>query len=117
MDDPYQGIKIYKGILQINFHLFYNMGCWYTTSTSYKFRYQDKQFILIGADYSSIHRATLDFEDYSYNFLTKKRSLTKGNDIKRTKKVYWKTLNIVMLKTLTTFKVPYSWEIETDIYL
>lgn len=117
MDDPYQGVKIYKGFLQIDFHLFYNMGSWYTTSSSYKFRYQDKQFILIGADYSSIHRATLDFEDYSYNFLTKRRSLTKGNDKKRTKKVYWKTLNIQIPKTLATFNMPYSWEVETDIYL
>ena len=117
MDDPYQGINIYKGIFQINFHWFYNMGSWYTTKTNYKFRFQNTRFILIGASYFTIHRATLDFEDYSYNFLTKKRCLTKGNDNNRIKKTYWKPIKIDALKTLKTFKEPYSWEVETDIYL
>jgi len=74
MDDPYQGIAIDKGILKLDFHLFYNMGSWYSTSSTYKFRFDGKAFVLIGADLSTIHRATLDYEDYSYNFLTKKRS-------------------------------------------
>ena len=117
MDDPYQGINIYKGIFQINFHRFYNMGSWYTTKTHYKFRYQNTRFILIGASYFTIHRSTLDFEDYSYNFLTKKRSLIKGNDNNRIKKTYWKPIKIDALRTLKIFKEPYSWEVETDIYL
>ena len=117
MDDPYQGILIDKGILKIDFHLFYNMGSWYSTSSTYKFRYDGKEFKLIGADYSTIHRATLDYEDYSYNFLTKKRSYSKGNDQSDTKKTTLKTLALTSLKTLKTFKEPYSWEIETDINL
>ena len=117
MDDPYQGILIDKGILKIDFHLFYNMGSWYSTSSTYKFRYDGKEFKLIGADYSTIHRATLDYEDYSYNFLTKKRSYSKGNDQSGTKKTTLKTLALTSLKTLKTFKEPYSWEIETDINL
>jgi hypothetical protein len=117
MDDPYQGMKISNGILQISFMLFYNMGSWHTTSSSYKFRYQNNELVLIGADYSSEHRATLDFEDYSYNFLTRKRSLTKGNSKKGTKKVEWKPLDIGAIKTLSTFKTPYSWEVEKGVYL
>ena len=82
MDDPYQGIAIDKGVLNIDFHLFYSMGSWYSTSSTYKFRYEGKGFILIGADLSTIHRGTLDYDDYSYNFLTKKKSYIKGNEEK-----------------------------------
>ena len=117
MDDPYQEMTINNGILVVRFHLFYNMGSWYVTNAVYKFRYQQGQFVLIGADNSSFHRATHDFEDYSYNFLTKKRALTKGNDNKGTKKTTWKSLNISQLKTLKTFVEPFTWEVEADLYL
>lgn len=117
MDDPYQELAINNGILEIKYHLFYNMGSWYVTNAVYKFRYQQGQFVLIGAENSSFHRATHDLEDYSYNFLTKKRALTKGNDNKGTKKTTWKSLNISQLKTLKTFSEPFTWEVETDFYL
>ncbi len=117
MDDPYEELTINNGILEIKFHLFYNMGSWYVTNAIYKFRYQKGQFVLIGADHFSFHRATQDFEDYSYNFLTKKRALTKGNDNKGPKKTTWKSLNISELKTLKTFNEPFTWEVETDLYL
>lgn len=117
MDDPYQGIAIDKGILKINFHLFYNMGSWYSTSSSYKFRYDGSEFILIGADLSIIHRTTLDYKEYSYNFLTKKRSYTKGNEQKGTRKTTIKNLNLPSFKTLKTLKRPYTFEIEKDVFL
>ena len=117
MDDPYQGISIDKGILKIDFHLFYNIGSWYSTRSTYKFRFDRTTFVLIGADLSTIHRATLDYEDYSYNFLTKKRSYTKGNDQSGKKKTTQKILSLTSLKTFKTFKEPYSWEIEADISL
>jgi hypothetical protein len=117
MDDPYQELAIDKEVLEITFNLFYNIGSWYVTNSVYKFRYQQGQFALIGADNSSFHRATHDFEDYSYNFLTRKRALTKGNGDKDTKKTSWKNINIQTLKTLRTFNKPFTWEIEKDIYL
>jgi hypothetical protein len=117
MDDPYQELVINNGILEVKFHLFYNMGSWHVTNAVYKFRYRQGQFLLVGADNSSFHRATHDFEDYSYNFLTKKRALTKGNDDKRAKKSTWKSLNISALKTLKTFSEPFTWEVEPDLYL
>jgi hypothetical protein len=117
MDEPYQGIAIDKGILKIDFHLFYSMGSWYATNSTYKFRYEGKEFILIGADLSIIHRATLDYKDYSYNFLTKKRSYTKGNEEKGAKKTSLKSFALTSLKTFRTFIEPYSWEIEAGINL
>ncbi|MBX3254609.1 MAG: hypothetical protein KF862_10755 [Chitinophagaceae bacterium] len=117
MDDPYQEVAINKGILEIRFQLFYNAGSWYVTNTAYKFRYRQKQFALIGADKYSFHRATHDYENYSYNFLTKRRLLTKGNDDTGTKKTSRKSLTFRELKALKTFSEPFTWEVENDIFL
>jgi hypothetical protein len=117
-EDPYQAIRIKNGILDISFQLFYSFGSWYITSSSYKFRFQNNQFCLIGADYSSFHRATHDSQDYSYNFLSNKRSLikeTNGTKIKRI--ITWKKLNLTELKTLKTFTQPFSWNIEEEVLL
>lgn len=117
MDDPYQELTINNGTLEVRFHLFYNIGSWYVTNAAYKFRYRQGRFVLVGAYNSSFHRVTHDFEDYSYNFLTQKRALTKGNDNKGIKKTIWKSLNIPELKTLKRFCEPFTWEVEKGIYL
>ncbi len=117
MEDPYEGLTISKGIVEIKFHLFYNMGSWYVTNAVYKFRYQQGQFVLIGADNFSFHRASHDYEDYIYNFLTKKRILTKGNDNNNTKTSTSKAIPVPTLKTLKTFSEPFTWEVEKDIFL
>jgi hypothetical protein len=118
MEDPFQSIKIEKGILNLEFQIFYNMGSWYVSNTSYKFRYQNNNFTLIGADDSSFHRATHDFKAYSYNFLSKKWSLQKGNfDTNETSKEEWHNLLINELKTFKTFKTPYTWEVTKETIL
>jgi hypothetical protein len=117
MEDPYQGMSIKKGIFEISFGLSYSVGSWYITNTSYKFRYQQNSLILIGADYFSMHRATGNYDNYSYNFLTQKRRLEKGNEAKNIRKVYWKSLHIAPLKTLRSFTGPFTWEIEEDVSL
>lgn len=117
MEDPYGDIVIDRGVLKMDFIQFYNMGSWYTSSHSYKFRFNGTDFQLIGADTYSLHRASLDFESFSYNFLTKKMITTRGNEEKGSRKTSTKTLKLGSLKTLTTFKAPYTWEIEKDIFL
>jgi len=117
MDDPYQELSINKDVLEVKFYVFYNMGSWYIINASYKFRYFHREFVLIGADNSSFHRATHDYEYYSYNFLTKKRILIKGNDNNGTKKTSTKAITISTLKTIKTLKEPFTWEVEKNIYL
>ena len=124
MDDPYQGISIGKGILILDFNQFYFSGSWYFTNSTYKFRFDSKRFVLIGADISTMHRSTLDYEDYSYNFLTRKRIYTKGNgsytkgkDQNGYKKSIQKTFTLPSLKTFKTFKEPYTWEIDSEVSL
>lgn len=117
MDDPYQKMKIDKGALKLDFMLFYSMGSWFITSSSYLFRYNGSAFILIGAELHIIHRATLEFDEYSYNFLTRKRIYTKGDDKKGTKKTSTSSFILQTPKTLKTFAQPFTWEFEKDIIL
>ncbi len=118
IEDPYQSVSITKGIINISFQLFSNFGSYSVTNTTYKFRFQNNQFVLIGADNYVISRSTLDFEECSYNFLSAKWSLKKGNEennVKAKSSIY--PLNIDGLKTFKTFMQPYSWEIRKNIFL
>ena len=117
MDDPYQGIRIENGILKMDFHLFYNIGNWFTTKSTYKFRFDKKRFVLIGTELLKINRETLDYEKYSFNFIINKQIYTKGNEDNGTKKTMLKQILISKPKTFKTFYKPYSWEIEKGIYL
>lgn len=112
MDDPFEDVMITKGLLEIGFRLFYSMGSWYITVATYKFRYQANEFVLIGAEKLSFHRATHDFEEYSYNFLTKKKIVSKGSDMKGTRKTIKESLALPELKTLKTFARPFTWWID-----
>jgi len=118
MEDPYQSVKIRKGVLDIEFEMFYNMGSWEVTNTTYKFRYQNRNFVLIGAENYIYNRGSMDYIDYSFNFLTKKWSLTTGGDDSKQKpKTEWNTLDLKELKTLKTLISPYLWEVAPDVYL
>lgn len=73
MTDPYVGMSISnKGVLKIEFEFFATMGSYGSSTSSYKFRYQNNEFALIGADDYYLHRATGEFGERSFNFLTKK---------------------------------------------
>lgn len=117
MDDPFDDISVSNNVLQINFHVFYNMGSYYMSRNIYKFRYQHNEFELIGVDYNSANRASGDTEDCSYNFLTKKVKVSTGNFSQDKKKVSWHTLSLPVLQNLKTFTQPFTWEVEPGIYL
>lgn len=72
MDEPFQDISIAGGVLKTDFSIFMNAGGWGMSNNSYKFRYQNNRFYLIGADYNYTNRGSGETENRSYNFLTKK---------------------------------------------
>jgi len=118
MTDPYVGMSISnKGVLTIEFEFFATMGSYGSSTSSYKFRYQNNEFALIGADDYYVHRATGEFGERSFNFLTKKLKVTEGHIDSDRKKVVWRDLDIKELKTLKTFKRPFTWEIEKNSYI
>jgi len=118
MEDPFQSVQIEQGVLQISFHLFFNIGSWHVTNCSYKFRYQEGSFALIGADHATFHRGTHDYETYSFNFLTRKWSFIQGNDEEPHKpEATWHILELPQLKTLDTFTQPFTWQVIPDLFL
>jgi hypothetical protein len=117
MEEPYQDISINNGVLKIDFNIFMNMGGWGMSNNSYEFRFQDTEFVLIGADYNYVNRGSGETEDRSYNFLTKKVKISTGTIESDKRKVIWRTIDLKELKTFKTFKQPFTWEVEKDYYL
>lgn len=118
LSEPFQSVKIKNGVLQLDFELWQSAGSWATSQASYKFKYINQEFALIGADKTDSMRNSGDTETRSYNFLTNKMSVTKGNfteDVKNKPK--WKTYKVGKLKTFRTFPKPFEWEIEKDYFI
>mgnify|MGYP006911569072 CR=1 FL=1 len=72
MEDPFAGIIIKKSILEINYYFWYSAGSWYVTHRTYKFRFQNHDFYLIGIEDESTHRGTMASKSTSINFSTRK---------------------------------------------
>ena len=116
--EPFKAMSIAKGVLRIDFELWQSAGSWGATTASYKFRYRNGEFLLIGADKEDSMRNTGRTELRSYNFLTKTVKIATGNFESDAKpKVRWRTLKSGKLKTLKTFPKPFEWEVEPDYYL
>lgn len=80
LEEPFDGFKIDKnGILEIYFNIFYSAGSWSMSNNQYKFRFQNKKFVLIGYESFEINRASGETTKYSVNFLTEKIKISKGN--------------------------------------
>jgi hypothetical protein len=108
----YEVMEINKGVLTIT----YMHAGSYPTIYDYKFRYQNNGFYLIGADKK--YARPSDYENYSFNFLSKKWSLTTGNDNSDEKPItVLKKLELKELKTLKSFEGPDSWEVVKGVYL
>lgn len=118
MDEPFEGISISKkGVLKINFKLWYSAGSWSTSQHQYKFRFQDDAFVLIGYESDEVHRGSGETTNYRINFLKRKMKITRGNlsndsptSIERRK------FRLEKLKTLQSLDRPFTWEFE-GIYL
>lgn len=117
MEDPYLEMFINNGVLNICVYIFMNIGSWEVSNNAYQFRYQNNEFALIGADCRSTNRGSGATEDRSYNFLTKKVKIATGNISSDRHRVVWRTIAIKELKTIKTFKKPFTWQVEEDFYL
>lgn len=117
-DEPFEDLTIEDGVIKIDFLLWQSAGGWGTTRASYKFRYAGNEFQLIGADRMDLQRNTGETEHRSYNFLTRRVKVSKGNtEMEKPETVTWETLKPGKLKTLNTFPVPFEWEVTKDQYL
>lgn len=65
----------------------------------------------------STQRNTGETESWSYNFLTRKVKIENGNiETGKTTKTT-RGFEIDKLQTLKTFRKPFAWEVEKDIFL
>lgn len=118
MSEPFQSVKITNGVLQFDFEMFLSAGGWGMSNQKYKFRYQKGKFELIGADKIYLRRNSGETEERSYNFLTGKVKITKGNIEGDPKdQVTWKNYKSKTLQNLDTIPKPFTWEIEKDYFL
>lgn len=116
MDEPFDGVEILKnGVLKINFHFWFSAGSWWMSNHSYKFRFQNNQFELIGYDANEIHRATLETHSYSINFSTRKMETTTTildeNEEEIVEKET-KSFKLKELKSIPSLGKPFEWEFE-----
>jgi len=114
MDEPFDGIEILKnGILKVDFHFWFSAGSWSMSSHSYKFRFQNEKFELIGYDSSERHRGTGETTDYRINFSTRKMNISRmtidENDIETVKEES-KTFKLDSLKSIQSLGKPFEWE-------
>jgi len=117
MTEPFQVVTIKNGVLELSFELFASAGSWSMTSSSYRFKFLKGEFVLIGADKTDSMRNSGEMESRSYNFLTSRLKVSTGKFSSDREKVRWRTYRLRKLKTLDTFKAPFSWKIEADYYL
>jgi len=114
--EPLTDISIKNGILKFDFELWQSMGSWSATEASYKFRFQNGDFKLIGVDRWDYQRNSSEGTFESYNFLTRRVKVTdkQGDNVV---KVAWKSFPYSRLQTFETFAAPFTWKVARYTYL
>jgi hypothetical protein len=111
--DPYEGISITQNVLHLNFI----GGSNWRWKLNYHFKYQNQDWVLIGAKNRYYHNASGELDEKEYNFITKKVTETIGNfKADQDNKTVSKDIS-VSTRTLATFKKPWTWEIMKDNFL
>jgi tetratricopeptide (TPR) repeat protein len=110
--DPYDNVKIIKGILNINFQFL-------RSNLNYKFKYQAGDFYLITAFEGGVNSNIM--YDSTFDFLARKATINSGESMeegsKAKKKTEIKAINIPRLKKLTELKQPCTWEVIKDEFI
>ncbi|WP_431823226.1 hypothetical protein [Burkholderia sp. F1] len=91
MDDMLQdgGVSVGRGALRVTLSRFSSFGGWEMGSTTYTFRWQDGNFMLIGYDESSVMRNSGDVRTLSVNFSTGKAKVSTGSAFKGGEHTQW----------------------------
>lgn len=79
MEDPFDSLELFGRGFRLRLQEFYSMGSWTAGSVTFNVRWQDGCFRVVGYDRSMVHRATLDRETVSVNFLTGRMQVVLDN--------------------------------------
>ncbi|WP_193101066.1 hypothetical protein [Burkholderia sp. Z1] len=83
------GVGISRGTLRVTLSRFSSAGSWEMGSTTYTFRWQDRKFVLIGYDNSSVMRNTGDIRTLSVNYSTGKAKVSIGHTSEDGERTRW----------------------------
>ncbi|WP_321786099.1 hypothetical protein [Burkholderia pyrrocinia] len=102
LDDPLEngGVGISRGTLRVTLGRFASAGSWEMGSTTYTFRWQDRNFVLIGYDDSSVMRNTGETRMLSVNYSTGKAKMSTGHTSKDGERTRWVKLRTLQRWTL-----------------
>jgi hypothetical protein len=117
--EPSTGMSIKAGVLKLDFELWLSAGSWSAAEGSYKFKWLNGDFKLIGADLLEYMRNGGESTRTSFNFLTKRQKITtyaadeigKG----RVVSVDWDRIPQKEIKTFNSFPHPFNWRTGKDI--
>ena len=96
------GVSIKNHVLNITFDAMNSCSNWYGESWTYRFKFNQSQFKLIGFDYWFVYKTDGKNKTYSGNFLTQKLKITQGNEFDENvhPKISWKALKPISPNTL-----------------
>ncbi|WP_316794561.1 hypothetical protein [Pedobacter frigoris] len=115
MGDPLRPLKIADNKLTLSFE---GGGNW-RWKLSYTFRHQNNDWQLTKANNFAYHNSSGEMNDKQYDFVNKKRVVISGtieNKNANNEKIE-QPLSVKALRTFTSFKKPWTWEIGPDEYL
>lgn len=122
--EPIQDLQIKKGVLQLDLEIWYSMGTWGAANLTYKFRHQNGDFYLIGADREDYTRNDFMTDVSSYNFSTmrvkrveKVRGGAGNTSESRRPVITWGRIQNVTIRRLSEMGRAFSWEIEQDLFI
>lgn len=113
--EPFKALEIANNNLSLAFE---GGGLW-RWKLNYEFKYQNKTWALIKAKNTAYNPASGELTAKNYNFLERKTTATYGNIFARdaANEEREENLYFSQLKTLSSFKKPWTWEITTNNFL
>jgi hypothetical protein len=115
MGDPLRPMHIENNQL----HLLFEGGANWRWKLTYSFKYQDDDWTLTSAGNYSYHTGSGELNNTQYDFVNKKRLVTSGTieDKNGLNEKREQTLTLKTLRTFSSFKKPWTWELGPDEYL
>lgn len=115
MGDPLRPLVIADNVLNLAFE----GGANWRWKLNYSFKYQDKDWQLTKASNYSYHSGSGDMNSKKYDFINKKRIITIGkiNNKDSGNEIIEQNLTFKTLRTFSSFKKPWTWELGPDEFL
>jgi len=114
MGDPFRPMSIQDNKL----NLFFEGGGNWKWKLNYSFAWKNREWQLLNAGNYAYHSASGEVNNKQYDFVNMKRTVTilTGNK-ESSKAISQSALDLKTLRTFSSFKKPWTWEIGTDEYL